>query len=48
VTRSQERQVLWLERVLDDQRKEWLRVHGLLEAEEKRLLQDPAATLRFT
>lgn len=46
--RATERQVLRLERELDEQRKDWMAAHALVRAEERRLIENPTAFLRFT
>jgi hypothetical protein len=47
-TRSQERQVLALDKLIDARRQDWLLAHAALRAEELRLLSEPAAFLRPT
>ena len=48
LTRGAERRIQRLERELDEQRKDWRSAHALVQAEERRLLADPGAFLRFT
>ena len=47
-TRSSERRTLYLDKLIEQRRKDWRAVHDALAVEKKRLLADPAAMLRFT
>ena len=48
MTRHQERTLAYLNRLRDERRKEWRAVYDALQREEKRLLTQPDAFLRFT
>lgn len=48
LTRTEERRILRLEEDIAQARKDWAKVHHLLEVEEHRLLDNPAGFLRFT
>jgi len=47
-TRSQEQRMIWLTKIRDERRLEYLQVRDKLRAEERRLISDPNGFLRFT
>ena len=47
-TRSQEQRMIWLAKIRDERRLEYLQVRDKLRAEERRLISDPNGFLRFT
>lgn len=48
MTRSQERELKYLTNLRDERRKRWAELRTKVEAEERRLLNNPDAFLRFT
>jgi predicted nucleic acid-binding Zn-ribbon protein len=48
LTRTEERRILRLEHEITDARKDWESVWAKVRAEERRLIADPVAFLRFS